>query len=302
MKYIILTLLIMTAGMQNFAQERNLEKMKHEIQQAIDSSQGTFAVAFKDLKTGNRFSINGDEIFHAASTMKTPVMMEVFKQVSEGRYALTDSVLIKNEFKSIVDGSLFSLDSTDDSDRELYKEIDSKQTLFSLMRRMIDMSSNLATNLIIDLVGAKNVNTTMEKLGLKNLKVLRGVEDQKAYDMKLNNVTTANDQLILYEKIAKGKFINKRSCEEMVEILSKQKHNEIIPAYLPKNILIAHKTGSITGVEHDGGIIFLPDGHKYILILLSKELVDAKAGIETLAKISKIVYEYVAGSKYHICL
>lgn len=297
MRYLILTLGIIAVGAASYAQERNVSKMKQEIQQIIDSSQGTFAVAFKDLQSGNQFSINGDEIFHAASTMKTPVMMEVFKQVNQGRYALTDSVLIKNEFKSIVDGSLFSLDSTDDSDPELYKQIDTKQTLSSLMERMIDMSSNLATNLIIELVGAKNVNTTMEKLGVKNLKVLRGVEDQKAYDLKLNNVTTANDQLILYEKLAKGKFINKHSCKEMIEILSKQKHNEMIPAYLPKNILVAHKTGSITGVEHDGGIIFLPNGHKYILILLSKELVDAKAGIETLANISKIVYQYVSGSK-----
>ena len=297
MKHLIIVLAIISIGSRSHCQLRNVNQMRQEIQQLIDSSQGTFAVAFKDLQSGNQFSINGNEVFHAASTMKTPVMMEVFKQVNQGKYALTDSILIKNEFKSIVDGSLFSLDSTDDSDPELYKYINSKRTLSSLMERMIDMSSNLATNLIIDLVGAQNVNTTMKKLGVKNLKVLRGVEDQKAFDLKLNNVTTADDQLIIYERLAKGKFINKRSCKEMIEILSKQKHNEIIPAYLPKNILVAHKTGSITGVEHDGGIIFLPDGNKYILILLSKGLVDAKAGIETLARISKVVYDYVNDSK-----
>lgn len=283
----------MVFQMKSKAQSTNL-KIKQEIQTMMDSTKGTFAVAFKDLNTGESISINGSQIFHAASTMKTPVMMEVFNQINQGKYSLSDSIFIKNEFKSIVDSSKFSLDSADDSYPELYKQIGTKQTLSFLMEKMIDMSSNLATNLIIDLVGAHNVNSTMEKLGVKNLKVLRGVEDQKAFDRGLNNVTTADDQLILYEKLARGKFINKQSCRQMIDILSKQKYNEIIPAYLPKNVLVAHKTGSITGVEHDGGIVLLPGGHKYILVLLSKNLPDAKAGIETLARISKIVFDYAS--------
>ena len=276
------------------SQSTELGNVKQQIQKIIDTAKGNFAVAFKDLKTGESISINGSEIFHAASTMKVPVMMEVFLQVNQGKFRLTDSILIKNEFKSIVDGSKYSLDSSNDSDPELYKYIGSKQPLFSLLERMIDMSSNLATNLIINLVGAQNVNNSMKRLGVKNLKVLRGVEDQKAFDSGLNNVTTADDQVILYEKLAKGKFINKQSCRQMIDILSKQKHNEILPAQLPSNVLVAHKTGSITGVEHDGGIIFLPNGRKYILILLSKNLPDEKEGIETLANISKLVYVHVS--------
>ncbi|MEO5500221.1 MAG: serine hydrolase [Ginsengibacter sp.] len=293
MKYVILLIGIVTAGAQSYGQEKSLREIRRQVQQVIDTSQGNFAVVFKDLKSNNYFSINGEEVFHAASTMKTPVMMEVFKQVNQGKYALSDSVLINNEFNSIVDGSPFSLDSSSDSDPDLYKYIGSKLTLASLLARMIDMSSNLATNTIIKIIGAGNVNNTMVKLGVKNLKVLRGVEDQKAFDLKLNNVTTADDQLILYESLAKGKFINKHSCRQMIEILSKQKHNEIIPAYLPKNVLVAHKTGSITGVEHDGGIIILPNGHRYILVLLSKNLIDEKTGIEALARISKLIYGYV---------
>lgn len=294
MKQLLVLITILFLALNNYAQSTTSAGMKEQIEQIIDSSQGQFAVAFKDLRTGDNFSINGSQIFHAASTMKTPVMMEVFNQVRHGKFSLTDSILVKNEFKSIVDGSIFSLDSANDSDPELYKHIGSKQTLSALMERMIDMSSNLATNLIIDLVGAKNVDRTMEKLGVKNLKVLRGVEDQKAFDLGLNNVTTADDQLILYQKLARGKFINKLACKEMIDILSKQKHNEIIPAYLPKNILVAHKTGSITGVEHDGGIIFLTADHSYVLVLLSKNLPDEKVGIEKLARISKIVFDHVS--------
>lgn len=294
MKMLLFTIGIWAFNPICIGQSLDLAKMKNQIEAVLDSSKGDFAVAFKDLKTGKHISINGSQIFHAASTMKVPVMMEVFLQIHQGKFKLTDSILIKNNFKSIVDSSMFTLDATNDSDPELYKLIGTKQPLIILLERMIDMSSNLATNLIIDLVGAQEVNNTMKKLGVKNLKVLRGVEDQKAFDMGLNNVTTADDQVILYEKLAKGKFVNKAISRQMIDILSKQKHNEIIPAQLPANILVAHKTGSITGVEHDGGIIFLPDGHKYILILLSKNLPNQNEGISTLANISKLVYDWIS--------
>ena len=72
---------------------------------------------------------------------------------------------------------------------------------------------------------------------------------------------------------------------------------KIIPAQLPKEVKIAHKTGSITGVQHDAGIIVLPGGHKYVLVLLSKNLEDRDKGVETLALISKMVYDFVIADK-----
>jgi beta-lactamase class A len=274
-----------------------MEQVKFDIDTLLQRRQGNFAVAFKDLQTGKTIFINEHEIFHAASTIKTPVMVEIFKQSNEGKFSLSDSVIIKNEFKSIVDGSLYSLSTDDDSDLDLYKHIGEKTTIRHLVYLMITISSNLSTNLLIETVNAKNVMQTMQQMGMKHLQVLRGVEDQKAYDKGLNNVVSAYDLALLFEKIAKGEAVNKSSSEEMIKILLDQKYNEMIPAKLPPNVKVAHKTGWLKGINHDSGIIFLPDGRKYVLVLLSKNTIDDKASVNALATVSEMIYKYVAESK-----
>lgn len=273
------------------AQKSSFESTKTAIEAKLKTVEGEFAVAFKDLQTGKTLFINDKENFHAASTMKTPVMIEVFKQAKAGKFKLTDSILVKNEFKSIVDGSPYSMDIADDSGDGMYKMIGKKMTIYDLTYQMIIVSSNLATNILIDLVDAKNANESMRKLGAKDIQVLRGVEDQKAFDKGLSNTTTAYDLMLIFEKIAQNKVIDKKSCEEMRKILFDQKFNEIIPEKLPKTVKVAHKTGSITGVQHDSGIIYLPDGRKYVLVLLSKKLKNADAGVKVLAEVSEMIYE-----------
>ncbi|MDE3185821.1 MAG: serine hydrolase [Bacteroidota bacterium] len=276
-----------------YGQSNNSMKIiKHKIEKVFSNEKGDFAVAFKDISTGKQLLINEQEEFHAASTMKTPVMIEVFKQAKEGKFSLKDSFLIKNQFKSIVDSSFYSLDSIDDSESEIYRHIGEKRTLYDLMYEMIVASSNLSTNLVIDLVNAKKVTQTMRELGAKKIKVLRGVEDNKAYELGLNNTTTAYDLMVIYEKIAEGKAVDKKSSDEMIYILSQQEHNDIIPAELPKNVKVAHKTGWITGVHHDSGIVILPDGRKYVLVLLSKNLEDDSAAVKAMAYVSRLVYDY----------
>ena len=289
MKNLIICLL-MSLSTSIFAQKSSIENLKIAIETKLKTVEGEFAVAFKDLQTGKTLFINEKTNFHAASTMKTPVMIEVFKQAKAGKFKLSDSILVKNEFKSIVDGSLFGLDISDDSGDGMYKKIGQKMTIYDLTYQMIIVSSNLATNILIDLVDAKNANESMRKLGASDIQVLRGVEDQKAFDKGLNNSVTAYDLMLIFEKIAKNKVINKTSCEAMIKILFDQKFNEIIPTNLPKNVRVAHKTGSITGVQHDSGIILLPDGRKYILVLLSKKLKNADAGVKVLAEISEMIY------------
>lgn len=275
------------------AQQRiAMRSLKENIQKELSTQQGTFAVAFKDLSTGKKLLINDTVTFHAASTMKTPVLIEVYKQAAEGRFSLSDSLLIKNEFKSIADGSPFTLDPADDSETELYKHIGEKRTISYLVYQMIIVSSNLATNLVIELVDAKNVSATMQKFGAGDIHVLRGVEDGKAFRMGLNNTITANGLMILFEKMAKGKTVGPIASQAMIDILFDQKFNDIIPAGIPANVKVAHKTGSITGVHHDSGIIFLPNGKKYVLVLLSKNLTDEKAAVKMMANVSKLIYEF----------
>jgi beta-lactamase class A len=168
-----------------------------------------------------------------------------------------------------------------------------KRTVADLTYDMIIVSSNLATNLVIEYVDAKKVTQTMRELGAKDIHVLRGVEDNKAYEQGLNNTTTAFDLMLIFEHLAKGELVSKEACNDMIRILLDQKFKEIIPAKLPEDVKVAHKTGSITGVRHDSGIVFLPDGRKYVLVLLSKEMKNADAGIESMATVSRMIYDYV---------
>ena len=269
-----------------------VEELKEEIVKRLSSEQGQFAVAFKDLTTGETVLINEKESFHAASTMKTPVMIEIFKQAKEGKFSLADSVVVRNEFKSIVDGSPYSLTTSDDSESDIYKKIGGKVPVTDLVYRMITSSSNLATNILIEMVDAKKVTQTMRDIGAKDIQVMRGVEDSKAFKQGLINTVTAYDLMVIFEKIAEKKAVDEESSNQMIAILQAQKFNDIIPAKLPKDVKVAHKTGWITGVHHDSGIVYLPNGKIYVLILLSKELKDEKEGVETLANISRMIYDY----------
>lgn len=292
MKKLLTFILFTLYGTMMYSQ--NIADVKNKIDSIFKSLEGDFAVAFKMLdEKGESFFINERMIFHAASTMKTPVMIEVFKQAAENKFNLDDSIEIKNEFKSIVDGSAYSLDLADDSGEDLYNFIGKKKTIRELVYDMITVSSNLATNILIELVGVENVTKTMRSIAANDIKVLRGVEDSKAFQLGLNNVVTAYDLMLIYENLAENNFASESLTNEMIEILLQQKHNSRIPAKLPPEVIVAHKTGSITGVGHDSGIIFLPDGRKYVLVLLSKNVKDEKVVVEAQAEVSKIIYEYI---------
>jgi beta-lactamase class A len=264
--------------------------LQNNIEKIIKSEKGKFAIAFKNLEDGQVILINEMEEFHAASTMKTPVMIEAFKKSFENEISLDDTILVKNEFKSIVDGSLFKLSSFDDSDKKTYEKIGGYLSLRELIYEMITISSNFATNLVIDYIGHEDINMTMRDLGAKDINVLRGVEDIKAFNVGLSNTTTALDLLKIYENLALGKVINSKLSEEMVGILKDQKYDDIIPKYLPKEIEIAHKDGWISGTRHDSGIVFINDEKKYVLVLLSKNLEDEIKGADILAKVSLEIY------------
>lgn len=260
----------------------NKRDIKKELTDTLSVAKGNFALAFKNLQTGEEILINEHKLFHAASTMKTPVMIEVFKQSKEGKFSMNDSIDIKTTFNSIVD-STFSLSPDDDSEKTLYST--KKTTIYDLTYKMIISSSNLATNILIDLVGAKNVTQSMRDLGANDILVLRGVEDGKAFRAGLNNKVTAYDLMIVFDYL--------KDKDDMVNILLDQEFNEIIPAHLPKDVKVAHKTGWITGLHHDSALIMLPDGTKYVLVLLSDSLEDEDAGVRQMARASKMIYDYV---------
>jgi beta-lactamase class A len=262
------------------------------IQQVFSSQPGVFALAAKHLPDGDTLFINEREMFHAASTMKTPVMIEIFRQAAEGKIRLEDTLLVRNEFFSIVDGSSYQLTPADDSDDEVYQKIGTGQTIEYLLFHMITRSSNLATNLLMTLATGEQVTATLRNLGAPTMQVMRGVEDSKAYRQGLNNVTSAFDLMKVFEQIALGKAVNKEASLQMVNILLQQFYKDLIPAKLPEGTRVAHKTGWITGVHHDSGIIFLPGGGQLVLVLLSKKATDEPATKQMLATIARLVYDF----------
>jgi beta-lactamase class A len=269
-----------------------LNDRETRIQQLIrESGAEMVGVAYFDLGTGAEILINADESFHAASTMKVPLMMEVFRQDRKGKLSLNDYIPIKNDFVSIADGSRYSISAESDSEQTLYNRIGQIEVVRELVRMMIDASSNLATNLLIERVTAPSVMDYMRELGAKNIRVLRGVEDSKAYAAGMNNTTTARDLMIVLRHIARRQAVSSKASNDMVKILLEQEFNEGIPAGLPKAVKVAHKTGSITKIEHDAAIVYPPNRKPYILVVLTRGIEDEKRAHKLIADISRAIYK-----------
>ena len=240
------------------------------------------------LDGGGEMLIEPDKPFHAASTMKIPVMIELFRQAAARQLSLDEPLPIRNEFRSIVDGSTYALSVDDDSDREVYAAVGRTMTLERLCELMITVSSNFATNLLIERLGVEKIRATVARLGAGGMQVLRGVEDDKAFQKGLNNTTTARGLLILLEALWSGRAVDLASDAKMIEILKRQKFNDGIPAGVPQGIVVAHKTGNITRISHDAAIVYAP--RPYVLVVLVRGIEDEKKGAALIAQISKAVY------------
>jgi beta-lactamase class A len=264
-------------------------KLAAGIQTQIQKSGADVGVAFRTLDGKMEWFSRADDVFHAASTMKIPVMIELFHQVREGKLKLDGALPVKNEFRSLADGSTFTLDPTDDSETDLYKAVGQTRTLSELCELMITVSSNLATNLLVEKLGVDNIRATVHALHADGMNVLRGVEDNKAYEKGMNNTTTARGLLSLLEAIANGQAVDPDSSRQMVEILSRQKFNEGIPAGLPPGTRVAHKTGELTKVRHDAAIVYAP--RPFALVILVRGLAESKDSAALMADITRRIYQ-----------
>ena len=270
------------------------DSLRTRLEQRIAATPGAVVgVYYKSLRNGELVTIAADSSFHAASTMKVPVMIEFFRQVERGGLSEQQPVLLINQFASIVDGSPFSVAPIDDSDSTMYLRVGARVPARELVERMIVRSSNLATNAVIALVGAKHADSTAHTLGARNMRVLRGVEDGKAFQKGLNNTTTARDLGLLLEAIEQHKAASPRSCTEMLGILGRQEFNDEIPAGLPSGTRVAHKTGQITGVLHDAALVYLPGRSPYVLVVLTRNIPDERGARTLIADLSRLVYEHV---------
>ena len=290
--------ILMVMGAQTVTAQDVIGTLRSRVVARVSEVQGaTVGVAFAEVGGSSAFSVSADSVFHAASTMKVPVMIEYFRSIDAGSIRPDQDLLLGTSFKSIVDGSPYSLDAGVDSDSSVFGRVGQRVPLQWLMERMIVRSSNLATNTLIEVLDAKRVDATARSLGTTRMKVLRGVEDGKAFQQGLNNQTSARDLAVLLEAIETGKAASKESCQQMIDILARQEFNDEIPAGLPRGTRVAHKTGWITGVTHDAAIVYPPGRKPYVLVVLTKGIPDRPVAQRLIADISRLVWEtVVAGS------
>ena len=258
---------------------------------AGDSAQ--VSVAFRDLETGDSLLVDAHVVMHAASTMKVPVMLELFRRAEAGEVSLDDGVEVRNTFRSILDGSPYALSPADDSDTTLYARVGQRVPMRELIERMITRSSNLATNLLIDTADPRRIERTLAGIGAGGMKVLRGVEDGPAYRAGMNNTTTAYGFLKVLEAVADSRAASAESSRAMVEILARQEFTEMIPAGLPAGVRSANKTGSITRIAHDGAIVFPAGRAPYVLVVLTRGFASPGAAAPVGRDISAAVYRHV---------
>ena len=258
------------------------------VQELIARSGADVAVALRTLDGKTEWFLRADEPFHAASTMKIPVMIELYRQVHDKKIELDEPLTVRSEFHSLADNSIYRLDAGDDSEAALYQAEGQTRTVAELCELMITVSSNLATNLLIEKLGVENIKATVQQLNAGGMKFLRGVEDNKAFEKGLNNTTTARGLLVLMEAIAKDQAVDAEASRAMLEILKRQKFNQEIPAGLPAGTVVAHKTGEITKIHHDAAIVYA--ARPYVLVILVRGISEEKESAALMANISRELY------------
>ncbi|MFW6085030.1 MAG: serine hydrolase, partial [Gemmatimonadota bacterium] len=274
----------------------------HALRVAASRIPGEVAVGFVDLETGRRAFVDPDVVMHAASTMKVPVLLELFRQAAAGERSLDAPVEIRSHFTSIADGSRYELSPEDDSETELYDLVGDSLPVRELARRMIVRSSNLATNLLIAEVGAERVRQTMAGIGAGEMNVLRGVEDIPAYEAGMSNTTTARALARVMETIARCERgdvhealspLTVEDCAAMTGILSEQELTAKIPAGLPDGTRVANKTGWITSISHDAAIVYPEARAPFVLVVLTRGPQTEEAAAESIADVSAALWDAI---------
>jgi beta-lactamase class A len=165
---------------------------------------------------------------------------------------------------------------------------------------MIVRSSNLATNLLVDLLGADAINSSLSSLEVRGVEVRRGVEDDRAFDAGISNRMTPNGALGVLRAIVGSPLLSPESATRMIDILLAQQLAGTMAAGLPEPIRavakVAHKTGDISTVSHDAGIVFLPGRPPYLAITFTESAGDARPRLDLATKASTTVYEAIAAA------
>jgi beta-lactamase class A len=265
---------------------------------ASDAGAENVAVGFYDYETSTSWSYRGSEWFHAASTIKVALLAGVFRAIEEGRYDEENRLHVRNRFLSAVEGEPFRVASGRDADSEVHSRRGKTMPIGELAHHMITTSSNLATNLLLNLVGAEFVRETLDEMDVEGLDFQRGVEDEKAFEAGVNNRATADGLVALFRRIYEREVLSEDICDEMMGILYQQHFNSGIPAGLGEpdegEVRVAHKTGEISTVAHDAGVVTWPEREPYVLAVLTEwERGNTGHRQDTLANVSSAIFKHL---------
>jgi beta-lactamase class A len=262
-----------------------------------DAGASAVAVAAYDFAHHTTWSLNAHRWFHAASTIKVPVLLAVYEAIAQGLFEPQSRVHVRNRFLSVVDGRPFRVPQGRDANDEVHAAIGRTLTVHELAEHMIVTSSNLATNLLLDLVGVEPARAALGRLHLGGIDLQRGVEDEAAWEAGLNNRVTAAGLCDAMRLIEEGKAISPEASQAMLDILHQQRFRSGIPAGLPEDARVANKTGEISTIAHDAGIVYLDGRDAYVVVILTEWAPDVNGRQETIARISRAVYEAITGRK-----
>src|SRR5207249_2153163 len=260
-------------------------KRKHKLER--------LGIALYDSETRMQWSYNGDAFFHAASTMKLAVLVGVFRQVFRKELELGAPVHVRNRFSSLIEHEAFSLDLDREASPEVAGRLGKTMSVKDLAYQMITTSSNLATNLLIDLVTIGVIQKALDELRVQWIEVLRGVDDEKAFAAGKNNMVTAHGLLRLLRLISDGRVYSPEISAELLEILLDQRHKSGIPAGLPGGAHVAHKTGNISTVHHDAGIVYIGKRRPYAAVILTQSAAGVGSNM-AVAEVSRQIYSALA--------
>lgn len=245
-----------------------------------------YSILVKDLKTGQEAYMNPMR-YGSASLIKVYIMAEAFNLKNQGKLNFDEVVTIHKQDQF----AWGSLDKVADG---------TKVTVGQLIEQMIVVSDNTATNILIDKIGMENVNNFIKKIGCNETVLGRHMLDSAAKKAGHDNYTSPRDMANILEKLYKGKCVDPKSDKKMLDILTKQQWNERIPANLPHDLKIAHKTGELADALHDCGIVF---GHQrdYILCIMTRDVPSEHPGYDDnnalayndMALISKLIWNKI---------
>ena len=271
--------------------------LEHILDIARQSHMASVSVAVYDFAADVQFSYRANHVFHAASTIKLAILFALLRAAETGRIRLTDRFHVRNRFRSQADGSPFFLQADRDGDPDLYKVVGRTASLQSLAETMIVRSSNLATNLLVEHLGIPFITTALDEANLGGLRCVRGVEDEAAHVKGINNQITADALLLFFRRMHEAAILRPEGRDRFFDILFQQRFNSMIPAGLPDTAKarVAHKTGEISTVCHDAGMVFLPGRAPYVLVVLTEYAASggAAARNRAVAGISAAIYAFL---------